>query len=121
MKEIEKTVYEEAVLALCKLAYVKWPLQLVGKKIAFIVNCGGTEVKIYDAINRVVISKKADGSGFASLCLNNVGQDGNKQALVYVSDEKKWEYCQIKDYSDGDGTKVESMVFETKLFGLFTI
>ena len=121
MKEIEKTVYEKAVFALCKLASVKWPLQLVGKKIAFIVNYGGAEVKIYDAINRVVISKEADGSGFASLCLNYVDPSGNQRALRYVSDEKKWEYCQVKANRDGDGVKVESIVFETKLFGLFTV
>lgn len=120
MKETKKTVYEEAVFALCKLASVRWPLQLVGKKIAFIVNDSGAEVKIYDTINQVIVAHNPDGRGSAVICLNYVDYpDGNRRILEYKPDEKIWKYCARED--SRKDPKVEFIVFETKLFGLFTI
>lgn len=120
MKEIEKTVYEKSVFALCSLASVKWPLQLVGKKIAFIIKEGDVEVKVYDSISRVVIENGKSDKGNVSICLGSVYYPNeNQMVLVYNKKENIWEFCRnIDKYPI---SPVEAITFETKLFGLFTI
>lgn len=70
----KNSIYEQALLNLCKKARVNSPLSLIDKKIAFIFDSKSVEIKMFAKISIIVISNDEAGS-FASLFLSSGEND----------------------------------------------
>jgi hypothetical protein len=109
------SIYEQALLGLCKKARVKSPLNLVGKKIAFMFYSKEVEVKIFAKIGRVVVSNDKE-DGFVSIYLLS-GMDMNYPDQLYAvnwNSKGVWEYCCYVNDEKVESYLIESMIFDLK-------
>jgi hypothetical protein len=110
----ETTVFEQAVLDLCKKAGVKSPSDLVGKRICFVAHEGKREIKVFETILRISIANAPEiKNSYASLFLS-VGESfpGSLFTLNYSLEEKEWRYSD--KINTNNYFQVEHMIFPRK-------
>jgi len=109
----ENSIYEQALLNLCKKARVKLPLDLVDKKIAFIFDSYGVEVIIFAKISRVVVSNDKD-DGFVSLFLSSGSDDYGENPILNCNDGETWKYSSFDQGEEKRSFLINSMTFKLK-------
>jgi len=109
----QNSIYEQALLNLCKKAGVKSPLDLIDKKIAFIFDADSLEIKMFAKISRVVILNDKDG-GFVSLFLSS-GEDYHQELCVLnCYDGEAWKCCYFNKGKTDRIYLIKSMIFRLK-------
>ena len=109
----QDSIYEQALLNLCKKAWAKSPIDLVDKKIAFIFYSDGVEVKMFAKISRVVVSNDED-SGFVSLFLSSGENDYKENLVLNCSDGETWKYCHFNEGEEKSSYLIDAMIFKLK-------